>query len=106
MVIAVMQLVVERPQVQYRYSLERDALEARMRGGGSEGVPLIVKEDVDRVRREHDVDENATEIDDVLDGVHGQTGPGSGVVVPVVHGVGDLVERRPMQQAMDEVEVQ
>jgi hypothetical protein len=28
-----------------------------MRGGGSEGVPLIVKDDVDRVRRKHKMDE-------------------------------------------------
>ncbi len=84
---------------------ERQALETRVRRCGAEGVPLAVKQDVDGVRHQDDVDQDAAEIDDMLNRMHGEPGPGPDVVVTVMNSVGDFVQRHPMQEAVDEVKV-
>ena len=105
-VVPVVELVVERTQDEYRPAPEGDGLEPRMRRGRTQCVPLHVEQDVDGMRHDQGMNQDAAQVDHVLDGVHGQAGPGSEVVVAVVHRVGHAVERLPVQQAMNEVEVQ
>ena len=70
-----------------------------------DGLPLHVKEYVYRVRGQYQVDQDAAEIDKVLDGVHGKPRPGTNAFVSVVHRMGDLVKRHPMQQSMNKMKM-
>ena len=51
------------------------------------------------------MDEDAAQVDEVLERMHREPRPGSEVVVAVVQGVGDAIERMPVKQAMDEEKV-
>ena len=79
------QLVMKRRQKDHRLASERQGFIAAVTGPCADGVPLHVKEDVDRVRGQHCVDQNAAEIDQVLDRVHGKSRPGPGTLVAMMH---------------------
>ena len=101
-----MQLVVKRPQDENRSTPERHGFKSGMSRCRSQGIPLHVEEYVHRMRSQHHVDQDAAEIDDVLDRVHGKSGPGANVVVSVMQRMGDFVKRLPVQETMNKVKVQ
>ena len=103
---AVMELVEEVAQQDDAPALEQQALEPGVRGRRTQGVPLQVQDDMQWMRGYDQVDQHAAEVDDMLDRMHRQAGPGSDIVVAVVHRVREPVHRLPVQEAMGEVEVQ
>ena len=94
--VAVMELMVKGVHVDDGLASNGDRLVARMSGRGADRLVLHVHEEVDGVRRDHDVNQYAAQVDEVLDGMHRESRPGSEVHVSMVHRVRDPVERRPM----------
>ena len=72
---------------------------------GAHGARVEVEEKYDGTRGDDKMYERRGEIDQMLHGMHGHAGPGADVDVPVVDSVDSFVERRPVEQSMDEIEV-
>ena len=66
---------------------------------------LQVEDDVQGMRRHDPVDEHAGKIEEVLDRVHCKARPWTGIGVLVVEMVHRAVERRPMDKAVDQIEM-
>ena len=100
-----MELVVERPHSGYRLALHQEFAEPAVLGDGAQHLAVQVVVQVHRVGRDHHVDHHAAEPEEVLDGVHGQPRPRSDASVAVMHLVRQLVQRTPVQEPMNQVEV-
>lgn len=57
-------------------------------------------QDDQRVNGKHPEDQKSREVDEVLEGVHGNTCPRRGVRIPVVKGMNPPVHRHPMYESM------
>mgnify|MGYP000288109396 CR=1 FL=1 len=55
--------------------------------------------------RQHEKDQKTAEVEQMLNRVHRQAGPGADIDIPVVHRMHMPVQRRPVDQAMDQIEV-
>ena len=104
--IAVVQLVEIGCSPQFGLAVDDDRLEAGVRLRRRERGELPVHDSVDRVRGYDPMDQHAAEEDDVLERVHRQAGPGTGVDVAVVQEVRHPVEGRPVQEAVGPIEVE
>ena len=58
------------------------------------------------MRRHDQVDQDNAKIEDVLDRVHGHAGPWAGIDVLVMQIVHRLIERLPMNEAMNPIEME
>lgn len=67
---------------------------------------LGVEQEMDGMRGDHPVDQNHAEIQEVLDRMHRHAGPWARVHILVMEVVDALVERRPVDEAMNPVEVE
>ena len=66
-------------------------LEAVMAGGRAKRAGVFaVEEKMDGMGGDNEIDQDATEIEEVFNGVHGQAGPGAGVGIFVVQVMGGL----------------
>ena len=104
--VAVMQLMEIRGSRNAGVSLDDERLEPDVTLCRGERGVLRIHQHVDRVRGHDPVNQNATEVKNMLNRVHGQAGPRPDVDVLVMEIVPGLVERRPMQQTMRPVEVE
>ena len=106
-VVAIKESVMEVVKIRARGqpALEDGAFEPVMPPRRRQGRVLGVEEKMDRVRRHHEVDQDHAEIQEMLHGMHGQPGPRAGVDVLVMQIMHGLVERRPVNGAVDPVEM-
>jgi hypothetical protein len=87
--------------------LGKGFLEAVMAGSRGKRAGLFaVEEEVDGMGWDNEMDQDDTEVEEVLDGMHGQPGPRAGIGVFVVQIMGGLVERPPVDEAVNAVEMQ
>lgn len=81
-------------------------LEAVMAGGRAKRAGVFaVEEEMDGMGGDNEMDQGAAEIEKVLNGVHGQAGPGAGVGIFVVQVMGGFVKGTPVDEAVDPVEM-
>lgn len=73
---------------------------------GKHACEFAIEEKVNRMRGNNEMDQDDAEIEDVLDGVHGQAGPGAGVGISVVQVMDGFEKRTPMDEAVDKIEMQ
>ena len=84
---------------------EDDLVEARVALRWHEGKVLQVVHDVQGMRRDDPMQEDPGKIEDVFDRVHSEARPRSDIDVLVMQVVDRPIERRPMDEAMDQVKV-
>ncbi len=104
--VAVMQLVEIRSSWNTSVSLDGKRLEPNVPLCWGERGVMCVHQHVDWVRGHNPVNQDATEVEDVLNRVHGQSGPWSDVDIFVMEVVPSFVEQPPMQETMGPVEVE
>jgi len=72
-------------------------LEAVMAGGRTKRAGVFaVEEEMDGMGGDNEMDQGTAEIEEVLNGVHGQAGPGAGVGIFVVQVMGGFVKGTPV----------
>jgi len=86
--------------------LENQLLEPHMPLSRRECVVLGVHQHVDGMRGHDPVNQHTAEDNQVLNRMHGNSGPGPDIDVFVMEVVHPLEERRPVQETMDPVEVE
>ena len=104
--VAMVQVVKERAGAQAELISDQHIIKTRMAFGRRERGVLGIKEHVDRVRRHNPVNQDHAEVEDVLHGMHGQAGPWPDVDIFVMQVVNIPIERFPVDQPMDPVEVE
>ena len=67
---------------------------------------LCVHEHVNGMRGDNPVNQDATVVKDMLNGVHGQARPRADIDIFVMQIMPSLVERRPMQETMSPIKVE
>ena len=103
--IAVVHLMVKCAERKAIFVLHQQSFESGMRGRGGQRLMLHMKQDMDWMRRNDPVNQNRAKEKQMLDRVHRQAGPRTDIDVPVVDGMGQFVERRPMQPAVNPIKV-
>ena len=100
-----MHLVMEGAERQDQAIAHDDTLVTGMRRRRRQREVLQVKNDKQRVRRHDEVDQHRAEIDQMLARVHRQAGPGADVGIAVMHRMHAAVQRRPVNQAVDQKKI-
>ena len=101
-----MHLVMEGAERQPVAVLHHQPFETGVRGRGRQREILQMVDDVHGMGRYDPVDQNGTEIENVLDRMHRHSRPWTDVGVSVMQGMRDPVEGRPVQHAVNPVEVE
>ena len=99
---AVVQLVVKVGRVHHTGILDQQLLKTGVGKRRAHAPGVEVQQQNDRMGRQDKVYEHRGYVDDVLDRVHGHPGPGTDMNVAVVQAVHRLVQRRPMQQPVNQ----
>ena len=86
-------------------SLNGQVRVAGVRGNGRQGGEVSVKEQMDWMRRNHQMDGEGTEVKQMFDGVHRKPRPRTDTDVAVVGCVRDFEQRWPMQQSVHHVKM-
>ena len=77
-----------------------------MRGCSGQRVILKMKKDMQRMSRNHKMDQDRPKKDEVLNGVHRHTRPRAHIDVTVMQRVDVFVEKRDMKKTMYPVEIE
>ena len=103
--VLVVEVVVVVVGIERDAILDHDPLEPGMALRRREGEMLQLEDHMERMRRHDPVDEHGREIEDVLDRMHRHSRPRRDVDVLVMERMHGPIERRPVDQAVDQVEV-
>ena len=103
---AMVQLVMKRRQKDHGPASKRQRFIAAVTGACTNRVPLHVKENVNRMRGQHGVNQHTAEIQKVLNGVHGKSRPGPGALVSVVHCMYPLIYGLPVQETVHKIKME
>ena len=95
--VTVMQLMEKRSSRNYYVSLDDEHLESDVALCWGESCMLSVHQHVNGVRGDNPVNKDAAEINNMLNRMHGQSGPRADIDVFMMEKVRGFVERRPMQ---------
>ena len=76
-----------------------------MRKRWSEGAAVKMHQQNDRVRGDHEMNEDGGKVKDVLHWVHRHSSPGADMNVAVMEAVDRSIERFPVEESMDKVEM-
>lgn len=98
-------LVVKHPEPKSFLVADEERLEPCVRGDCGQSIELQMKRDVQRVRRESEVDKSRSEMDHMLDQVHQNAGSEADISVPMVDRMGQPTKGWPMQPAVDPIEI-
>ena len=104
--IPMMQLVKEGAHVDPSAFTNDQRIIAGVRCRGRQCQPIGVKQHVDRVRRNDQMDQQRRKVDRVFYRVHREAGPRADGDVAVMHGMDPAIEGCPVQEAMYPVEVE
>ena len=86
--VAVMQIVEVRTGLQF--PIEQGTFESMMPIRRSQGCQLRIEEEMDRMRRNNKVNRHNTEVEEMLDRMHGQPRPCAWMGIHMMHGVDGL----------------
>ena len=99
-VVQVMKIVAR-----HRLTFIAQTFKTQMPGGRGNRRMLKMENEMQRVGRNEKVDQRPTEIEEMLNWMHRQPGPGSGIGVQMVDTVNIFKQRPPMNQAVNKVEM-
>ncbi|EEF25311.1 conserved hypothetical protein, partial [Ricinus communis] len=103
--ILVMEIVVVAVGIDGALLADDDLVEAGMARCRGKACMRQVEDRMDRIGRHDPVDQHTGEIEKVLDRVHGKTGPRAGIDVVMMQLVDRMIQRRPVDEAMHQIEM-
>ncbi len=103
--VAVVQLVMEIGGIEDRAVADDQLFETRVREGRSETAAVEVHQQNHGMGWDYEMDQHRGNVEDVFHRVHGHSGPWSDVDIAMVQSMDGAIERRPVQQPMNGVEV-
>ena len=90
----------------YKLSVEKGAFEPVVARGRGQGGQLDIEKEMQGMGGKDKMDCGHAEVEEVLDGVHGEAGPGSRVGVHMMDGVDGPEKGAPVDQPVNQIEVQ
>ena len=100
-----MHLVMKIAQRQCITILDQQGVKTGMRRDSRQRLMLHVEQDQHRVRRDYKMNENGAEKQQMFHRMHRQARPWTNAGVSMVKGVGHSIQWRPVQQAMNPIEM-
>ena len=100
-----MHLVVERAELQPVLILDHHSFKPCVGRGGRQRIVLQMKQNMDGVRCDDQVDQNRSEKDQVFDRVHRQARPWSHVNVAMVQRMDMFIQKRDVERAVNPVKI-
>ena len=101
-----MQLMMEATDVHDFPVLHQQAFEARVRDHGVEYQKLQMVDDMEGAGENDKMDQDRCQVDQRLGRMHRHTRPWTDIDVPMMQGLHCLVERLPMQEAVNPIEME